>query len=31
MRGSYRMVREDGSDFEAEIAPFTLAAPGTIN
>jgi len=31
MRGSYRMVREDGSEFEAEIAPFTLAVPGTLN
>jgi ApaG protein len=31
MRGSYRMVRDDGSEFEAEIAPFTLAAPGVLN
>jgi ApaG protein len=31
MRGSYRMVREDGGEFEAEIAPFTLAAPGALN
>lgn len=31
MRGSYRMVREDGSEFEAAVAPFTLAVPGTLN
>jgi ApaG protein len=31
MRGSYRMVRDDGSEFEAEIAPFTLAQPGALN
>ena len=31
MRGSYRMEREDGAGFDAEIAPFTLAVPGTLN
>ena len=31
MHGTYRMVREDGSEFEAEIAPFTLAVPGAFN
>jgi len=28
MHGTYHMVREDGSAFEAEIAPFELEAPG---
>jgi ApaG protein len=28
MHGSYRMEREDGSGFDAEIAPFVLATPG---
>lgn len=27
MHGSYRMQREDGSTFEAEISPFVLATP----
>jgi len=31
MQGSYEMVREDGSSFAAEIAPFTLAVPGALN
>lgn len=31
MRGSYRMVREDGSAFDAEIAAFTLVVPHTLN
>lgn len=31
MRGSYRMVRDDGAEFEAQIAPFTLAIPGALN
>jgi len=31
MRGSYRMVRDDGDEFEAQIAPFTLAIPGALN
>lgn len=28
MHGSYRMVRDDGSHFDAEVAPCVLAAPG---
>ncbi len=31
MRGSYRMLRDDGSTFEASIAPFPLLVPGTVN
>ncbi len=31
MHGSYRMRTEDGESFDAEIAPFTLAEPGTMN
>jgi ApaG protein len=31
MRGSYRMVRGDGSTFEARIAPFALVVPGAVN
>ncbi|GAC1347795.1 MAG: Co2+/Mg2+ efflux protein ApaG [Myxococcales bacterium] len=31
MRGSYRMVASDGSTFDAEIAPFPLTRPGTLN
>ncbi len=31
MEGSYRMLRDDGVSFEAEIAPFTLVVPGTLN
>jgi ApaG protein len=31
MRGSYRMVREDGAAFDAEIAPFPLVVPGALN
>ncbi len=31
MRGRYHMVRDDGARFEAEIAPFTLLVPGTLN
>jgi ApaG protein len=31
MRGSYRMVRDDGATFEARIAPFPLLVPGTVN
>jgi ApaG protein len=31
MRGSYTMVREDGSRFLAEIAPFALAVPSALN
>jgi ApaG protein len=31
MRGAYQMVREDGSEFEAEIATFRLAQPYALN
>ena len=31
MRGSYRMVRDDGTAFDAAIAPFSLVVPGTLN
>jgi ApaG protein len=31
MRGTYQMAREDGDRFEAEIAPFSLVAPGFLN
>jgi ApaG protein len=31
MRGNYRMVRTDGSSFEARIAPFPLVVPGAVN
>jgi ApaG protein len=31
MRGTYQMAREDGSRFEAEVAPFSLVAPGLLN
>ena len=31
MRGTYQMAREDGSRFDAEIAPFSLVAPGFLN
>jgi ApaG protein len=31
MRGTYRMVREDGTSFDARIAPFPLVLPGTLN
>lgn len=31
MRGSYRMVREDGSTFDAAIAAFPLVVPGSLN
>ena len=31
MEGSYQMARDDGAVFEAEIAPFTLAAPHALN
>jgi ApaG protein len=27
MQGSYRFFRDDGSSFDAEIAPFSLASP----
>ena len=31
MRGTYRMDRDDGSSFEAEIPAFSLAVPGSLN
>ncbi len=31
MRGTYRMVREDGETFDARIAPFALVVPGAVN
>jgi len=31
MEGSYQMVAEDGTAFEAQIPAFTLAAPGTLH
>jgi len=31
MQGSYFMVLESGESFEAEIAPFSLAAPHAVN
>ena len=31
MRGTYQMFREDGSQFDAEIAPFALHEPYTVH
>ncbi len=31
MHGSYQMTRQNGSDFEVEIAPFSLTQPYTIH
>jgi ApaG protein len=31
MRGRYRMIRDDGTSFDARIAPFALVVPGTVN
>jgi ApaG protein len=31
MHGSYQMYREDGSMFDAEIAPFLLSTPSVIS
>jgi ApaG protein len=31
MKGSYRMLRDDGSTFEARIAQFPLLVPGIVN
>ncbi len=31
MRGTYKMVRDDGASFEAEIPPFALVTPGSLN
>lgn len=31
MRGTYQIVAEDGTQFEADIAPFTLSAPRVLH
>ncbi len=31
MKGTYRMVLDDGSSFEAAIPAFSLAVPGSLN
>ena len=31
MRGAYTMARDDGTTFQAEIAPFALAVPASLN
>ena len=31
MRGTYTMARDDGTTFQAEIAPFALAVPAALN
>ena len=31
MHGSFRMVRDDGTLFDVEVAPFTLAEPFAVN
>ena len=31
MRGTYTMMRDDGTTFLAEIAPFSLAVPAALN
>ncbi len=31
MRGTYRMVRDDGASFDAAIAPFALVPPQSLN
>ncbi len=31
MRGSYQLVADDGTHFDAPIAPFTLAVPRTLH
>ncbi len=31
MQGKYRMVADDGEQFDAQIAPFTLAMPGLLH
>lgn len=31
MHGSYRMESENGTNFDAPIAPFTLAVPGVLH
>jgi uncharacterized protein affecting Mg2+/Co2+ transport len=31
MHGAYRMATESGAQFDAEIAPFSLAVPHALN
>ena len=31
MQGSYQMLADDGTQFEADIAPFTLSVPRTLH
>ena len=31
MHGTYQMVRDDGGKFDAQIAPFLLALPNSLN
>jgi ApaG protein len=31
MHGSYKMVGDDGEEFDAVVAPFTLAVPNVLN
>jgi len=31
MQGSYQMLAADGTRFDAQIAPFSLAVPGSLN
>jgi ApaG protein len=31
MRGTYQMIADDGTEFDAEIKPFTLAAPRVLH
>ena len=31
MRGTYQMIGEDGTEFDVEIAPFTLSEPYTVH
>lgn len=31
MQGSYQMLADDGTHFEADIAPFTLSVPRTLH
>ena len=31
MHGTYQMVRDDGDKYDAEIAPFLLAQPNSLN
>lgn len=31
MHGAYQMVADDGQRFDAQIAPFTLAVPGSLH